>query len=542
MELLANYDDGSSTPKAERNGEESNTAITAEYERMMNSLEFDSTHTDNPTPSTVKAPSPETTSPSLPWLSNSKSKGSDGSSSGSQSSSGEDSGSEDEESKAKKDTKRKGSESTDYSSDSSSASGDSKQEKEAVKAAEPEPKPAVEKDSRQGSRPPSTSSHTSHKAPSRRRSRSHSKERRHRRSSDRRRRSTSRSKDRRRRHHRPERKPGHRSGSPSKDRHSRRRSSKDRRRREGHRRKRSGSRDAHRRRRGHPSGHRRHRRSRSPDHKKTRPEKVYRSRSRSPPVKKDGKVEVPGGVRPPGYRTVFGRGRGNPNGFKEQLRQEFIHNCSAIQTAVSANPNMATVVTPLLRSNVATSSAGLGANMGGMTSAILNQMQMAQKMAGQTLPGGLTQQQMVINQRAILQATGRTREQVEAETGVKVPEYYNEVNFNVKEWAEREKKRKTLFKKKAVSEVEVKTNQFSTKAVLPGADQAQAEKFSRLLGVKKHHQKSPEQAPQEVEQEAERQDHLLEDLSKSYDSARVYTHLARGSGLGYSSTMYQPLG
>ena len=85
---------------------------------------------------------------------------------------------------------------------------------------------------------------------------------------------------------------------------------------------------------------------------------------------------------------------------------------------------------------------------------------------------------------------------------------------------------------------------FTTKRLLPGADKEQNEKFLRLMGGKKAVAKLEEvQKDTEVlESESERQERIALDLQKEYDRSRMQTHLVRGSGLGYSGTMYQPMG
>jgi hypothetical protein len=88
---------------------------------------------------------------------------------------------------------------------------------------------------------------------------------------------------------------------------------------------------------------------------------------------------------------------------------------------------------------------------------------------------------------------------------------------------------------------------FQAKRLLPGADQQQNEKFLRLLGGKKAVEKmkdleKDEEMKKELEAEAQRSQTISQDLMFQYDQSRTQTHLARGAGLGYSNTMYQPFG
>ena len=74
--------------------------------------------------------------------------------------------------------------------------------------------------------------------------------------------------------------------------------------------------------------------------------------------------------------------------------------------------------------------------------------------------------------------------------------------------------------------------------MLPGANQSEVEKFQRLMGNNKNPGGSLES--QEEEAEAQRQLVLNKSLMAQYDMARSATHFNRGTGLGYSTTMYQP--
>lgn len=83
--------------------------------------------------------------------------------------------------------------------------------------------------------------------------------------------------------------------------------------------------------------------------------------------------------------------------------------CTA-PTVVSANPDQP-IMPPVMQSNVATQSAGTGV-MIGMAAALLQQQM--QKQCG-TMPGMMSAAEKVqLNQRMLLIATGRTREQVSA--------------------------------------------------------------------------------------------------------------------------------
>lgn len=82
--------------------------------------------------------------------------------------------------------------------------------------------------------------------------------------------------------------------------------------------------------------------------------------------------------------------------------------CTA-PTVVSANPNQPIQMPPVMQSNVATQSAGTGV-MIGMAAALLQQQM--QNQCG-LMPGMMSAAEKVqLNQRMLLIATGRTREQV----------------------------------------------------------------------------------------------------------------------------------
>ena len=88
-----------------------------------------------------------------------------------------------------------------------------------------------------------------------------------------------------------------------------------------------------------------------------------------------------------------------------------------------------------------------------------------------------------------------------------------------------------------ITQAEKKNNPWSVKTVLPGANQSEIEKFQRLMGNTKNQASSIEE--KEAEEEARRQMELNARLMEQYEHARNATHINRGTGLGYSSTLYQ---
>ena len=82
-----------------------------------------------------------------------------------------------------------------------------------------------------------------------------------------------------------------------------------------------------------------------------------------------------------------------------------------------------------------------------------------------------------------------------------------------------------------------KNNPWSAKTVLPGANPSEVEKFQRLMGNNKNQASIIES--KEAEEEAKRQMELNARLMEQYEHARNATHINRGTGLGYSSTLYQ---
>lgn len=247
----------------------------------------------------------------------------------------------------------------------------------------------------------------------------------------------------------------------------------------------------------------------------------------------------------------FGRGRGALTGsYKDKLKEEYILQVQQAQDVVSGHSMPMTRGPTQVTSSVATVSAGTGVmGPGGMNQILINQMQQLKNMhsyvPGQ--PGVLTEEQKVLNQRYLLQATGRTREQVEATYGIKIPEIYNESTNNLVEIAERSKKRSLLWK--AHDKKKVETNSFNAVPVLPGHNKSDNLKFARLLGSKKGkaaEEKSEEGKDDEKVDDAEEKaiyenQVLNANLLNQFESSRMFTHIHRGMGLGYSNTSYQPL-
>lgn len=233
---------------------------------------------------------------------------------------------------------------------------------------------------------------------------------------------------------------------------------------------------------------------------------------------------------------------------REEYRQKVLQ---AVDVASGKTPPQPTGPVPLMSvSSVATVSAGTGVmGSGGLGQALVNQMQMLQQqqqyLPGQ--PGCLTAAQKELNQRFILHSTGRTKEQVEAQYGVKISSVYNENTNNLVELAQRQKKRTLLWKNADKKKTEPNST-FNAVPVLPGQSRSENQKFARLLGCRKGEPKE-EDEEENIEDEAKREAEeraILENairnnnLEAQYESSRRFTHSNRGQGLGYSTTLYQP--
>ncbi|KAL8569153.1 hypothetical protein ACOMHN_020280 [Nucella lapillus] len=427
-------------------------------------------------------------------------------------------------------------------------------------------KPAIEKEQASSSRGRRRTSSGSKMNSRRSRSRSASTERRRRRrSSERKRRSRSRD-----RHHRSshtEKKSSRRSRSRSRDRHHRRHRSGDHRRRDGHRRRHS-SRGGHRHQRQSSSRHQR--RSRSTEKRSRNSDKRRRSHSPRPNSSSSFKnapapatsTTTPssaastssGSGRPPVYKvmgTKYNRGRGTSTGtFKDLVREQYVQNVQMAENAVYGNTPPALMGPSPVNSSAATVSAGTGVKGGGGLGQVLfEQVQMRLQQQNQYLPGQpgcLTQEQKERNQKLILESTGRTREQVEAQYGITIPKMYNEYTNNLVELAERERKKSMLFGKK--DKTPKPNTLFNAVPILPGESKSENVKFARLMGCRKGKSKKEDEAEasKEVDGSPEADKIQMEsqirnsNLEREFEASRSNTHFNRGCGLGYATTMYQP--
>ncbi|XP_076434887.1 uncharacterized protein LOC143274830 isoform X2 [Babylonia areolata] len=393
-----------------------------------------------------------------------------------------------------------------------------------------------------------------------RRSRSHSGSRRRRRSSDRRKRS--RSKDRHHKSSRSERRSARHSRSRSRSRDRRtRHHSRERRRRDSHRRRHSPSRDSRRHR--HSSTGRRHRRhSRSPGHRSRHSD---RKRSRSPRPSTSSKPEetsnppatttasVTGSNRPPVYKVTgvkFGRGRGTSTGtFKDKMREEYRHRVQEAEDVLAGRSQLPSLMSSQVTSSVATVSAGTGVmGSGGLSQTLINHVQVLQQ-SSQYLPGQpgcLTAEQKALNQKVILESTGRTKQQVEAAWGVKIPSIYNENTNNLAEIAQRTKKRSLLWKGSDKKKTEVNST-FNAVPILPGQSTSENLRFARLMGCMKGKPTGEEKAEEQPKLDTDAEEKAIietqilnNNLEREFESSRRFTHIHRGCGLGYNNTLYQP--
>lgn len=240
-----------------------------------------------------------------------------------------------------------------------------------------------------------------------------------------------------------------------------------------------------------------------------------------------------------GVKFSSGREGSSKTSFKEMVKQDFIsmtlQSSSGVIPAAASGPPGTQPSRPVIQTagaNVMQARSALAANL----------MAQKQQQAAKT-----PEEVMKIQQQEFLLAQNRTKEQVEAQTGLVIPAYINPASVDLREYAHKLKNRKIIAQQFNEKKEDPRPSQFQAKRLLPGADKSQNEKFLRLLGGKKGLEKmkdleNDDEVLKDMEAEVQRSQVINQDLMFQYDQSRTQTHLARGAGLGYSNTMYQPFG